>query len=86
MEPHGQRPCLHTGVPAFAETLRAGRRFGTQACSPTAGMKKTLFLIYRFEMSRTSQYIPTRSMILTSISKSFLISSRSLLPITMKTR
>jgi hypothetical protein len=24
-------PCLHAGVPAFAETLRASRRFGTQA-------------------------------------------------------
>jgi len=31
---HCERPkgaCLHTEVPAFAETLRAGRRFGTQA-------------------------------------------------------
>jgi hypothetical protein len=36
---HGQRPCLHAEVPAFAETLRAGRRYGTQAWSPAAGME-----------------------------------------------
>jgi hypothetical protein len=36
---NGQRPCLHTGVPAFDETLRAARCFGTQAWSPAAGMK-----------------------------------------------
>ncbi len=28
---HLKGPCLHAVVPAFAETLRAGRRFGTQA-------------------------------------------------------
>jgi hypothetical protein len=39
---HGQRPCLHAGVPAFDEALRAARCFGTQAWSPAAGMKYTL--------------------------------------------
>jgi hypothetical protein len=39
MEPHGQSPCLHAGVPAFDEALRAARCFGTQAWSPAAGMK-----------------------------------------------
>jgi hypothetical protein len=34
---HGQRPCLHVGVPAFDEALRAARCFGTQAWSPAAG-------------------------------------------------
>jgi len=28
---HLKGACLHAVVPAFAETLRAGRRFGTQA-------------------------------------------------------
>jgi len=48
---HGQRPCLHDEVPAFADllaeqvlwqarTLRAGRRFGTQAWYPAAGIKR----------------------------------------------
>ena len=26
-----RRACLHAEVPAFAETVRAGRRYGTQA-------------------------------------------------------
>jgi hypothetical protein len=30
-----QSPCLHAEVPDFAETLRAGRRFGTKACHLT---------------------------------------------------
>jgi hypothetical protein len=41
----GQRPCLHAEVPAFAETLRAGRRYGTQAWSPAAGMES----VFNFE-------------------------------------
>ena len=34
----GQRPCLHAEVPAFAESLRAGRRCGTQAWPSAAGV------------------------------------------------
>ena len=43
----GQTPCLHAEVPAFAETLRAGRRYGTQAWPSAAGVKQTLIPNYR---------------------------------------
>ena len=34
-----QRPCLHAEVPAFAETLRAGRRYGTQVWPSAVGVE-----------------------------------------------
>jgi hypothetical protein len=40
MEPHGQSPCLHAEVPAFAEMFRAGvsaRRRGTSVEIPSYG-------------------------------------------------
>ena len=36
--PTGKPVAARRKVPAFAETLRAGRRYGTQAWSPAAGM------------------------------------------------